>query len=483
MRQRARDPRRGRVLALDLGTSSVRALVTDDQARAQPGVVARRPTTMRLGGDGRAEMNAEQVVAAVADCIDELHAGGHLDAVELVASACFWHSLLGVDAAGDPVTPLLTWADARAAGLAASLRERTDQAGLHARTGAPVHATFWTAKLPWLAHATGTRPRSWLGMAEHMLARLLDEPVVSVSMASGTGLLDIVRLGWDDEALRLAGVGRRALPPLAPRGWTGRLAPALRRRWPALAGARWAPPIGDGAAANLGAGCDEPDKAAVTIGTSAALRVVGGPPDAPLRRELWRYRVDEERVITGAAFSGGGNLYDWAVDVLALPGRSALEAALSEVPPGANGVSVLPFHTGSRAPLDLPGGSGVVAALSLATTPPEILAATLEAVCFQLAGGYEALAAAMPAPPRIIATGGALLASPWWQQVLANVLDRPVALVPVTEASAEGAATLALGGRADPEVGPTVEPQPRGAAAEHAARARHAALAARFGIT
>jgi sugar (pentulose or hexulose) kinase len=141
----------------------------------------------------------------------------------------------------------------------------------------------------------------------------------------------------------------------------------------------------------------------------------------------------------------------------------------------------MPYHAGSRPPLDLAAGSGAITGLSLATTAVEILAATLEAVCYRLAAGYAALAATLPAPPDVVASGGAIVASPWWQQTLADVLGRPVRVVDEPEASARGAALLALGQTTDPATVRVVEPRPDAVEAQQAARALHEDLAARLG--
>lgn len=471
-----------RVLALDLGTSSVRALVTDGQARPLPDAAARRRVELRVAADGQGDLDADAIVDAISACIDELHEGGHLGGVGLAAVSCFWHSLLGVDQAGRPVTAVLTWADARATEIAAAQRDRVDAAALHRRTGALPHATYWTAKAPWLLAQSGTAPHRLMGMSEYLTARLLDDGGASVSMASGTGLLDLNDCDWDAEAVTLAGVTAAQVPPVLPRGWAGRLGAAARRRWPDLAGARWTPVLGDGAAANLGAGAADAGRVAVTVGTSAAIRMIGGTADAPLERRLWRYRVDHDRVITGSAYSAGGNLHQWARDTLALSDQQDLDAALAEVPPGGHGVTVLPYHAGSRPPLDLPGGSGVIAGLSLATRPVEILAATLEAVGFSLADGYDALCGMLDTPPAVLATGGGLRASAWLRQTLADVLDRPVRLVREPEASARGAAAASLGIRRDPETDGEVLPRPDGVAARRAARDRQAELARQLGL-
>jgi gluconokinase len=471
-----------RVLALDLGTSSVRALVFDDRGAALPDLLARRPTSLAISDDGKAELDPDEVVAAIGECLDELAGRGELDQVEHVATSCAWHSVIALDAAGRRQTGALTWADTRAAPLVPELRSRGDMDRLQAATGARPHTLYWTVKLPWLARQLSPAPARYLGLAEYVTGALLGDPSASPSMASGTGLLELATAAWDGQALELAGVDERALPAIAPGGWAGRLGPEGARRWPPLAGATWHPATGDGAASNVGAGCVSPDRVAINVGTSAAIRAVEpAEAAAPLRRELWRYLVDDGQVVSGAAFSGAGNLYAWLRQVTTLPAEGSVEKELAAVPPGSRGVVVMPYHAGSRPPLDLAAGSGAITGISLATTAVEILSATLEAVCYRLAAGYEALAAMLPAEPEVVASGGAIVASPWWQQTLADVLGRPVRLVDEPEASARGAALLALGQTTEPATVRVVEPRPDAVDAQRAARALHEDLAARLG--
>jgi gluconokinase len=471
-----------RVLALDLGTSSVRALVFDDRGAALPDMLARRPTSLDISDEGKAELDPDEVVAAIGECLDELAGRGMLDQVEHVATSCAWHSVIAMDDAGRRQTGALTWADTRAARLVPELRSRGDMDRLQAETGARPHTLYWTVKLPWLARQLSPAPARYLGLAEYVTGALLGDPSASPSMASGTGLLELASATWDAKALELAGVDERALPAIAPAGWAGRLGPEGARRWPSLAGATWHPATGDGAASNVGAGCVSPDRVAINVGTSAAIRAVEpAEAAAALHRELWRYLVDDGHVVSGAAFSGAGNLYAWLRQVTTLPAEGSVEAELAAVPPGSRGVVVMPYHAGSRPPLDLAAGSGAITGISLATTAVEILSATLEAVCYRLTAGYEALAAMLSAEPEVVASGGAIVASPWWQQTLADVLGRPVRLVDEPEASARGAALLALGQTTDPATVRVVEPRPDAVDAQRAARALHEDLAARLG--
>ena len=195
------------VLALDLGTSSVRALLFSGDGEPVPGLLARRATHLEIDDEGRAELDPDGMVAALGDCIDELVSrGGGLRGVTDVAMSCAWHSVIAVDAARQPLTGALTWADTRAAGLVGELRGRTDPGRLQAITGALPHTTYWTVKIPWLARTVEPAPSGYLGLAEYVTGALLGDARASISQASGTGLLDLDSMRWLDEALELAGV-------------------------------------------------------------------------------------------------------------------------------------------------------------------------------------------------------------------------------------------------------------------------------------
>src|SRR5581483_4700833 len=194
-----------------------------------------------------------------------------------------------------PLTPVITWADTRSAPDALALRRRLDQRALHARTGAPLHPAFFPAKLRWLARThpeVRARAVTWCGFGEHLLAVLTGTLRSSLSMASGTGLLDQSRGAWDAGALEAAGIAPDTLPPIDDtplRGLRGRWA----ARWPALAQVPWLPARGDGACSNVGSDCWGPDRVALNVGTSAALRVVLPAAAASATATpwgLWRHR-------------------------------------------------------------------------------------------------------------------------------------------------------------------------------------------------
>jgi gluconokinase len=434
------------VIALDVGTSSARATLYDRHGRAVDGrfhQVAYAPATTR---DGGVEHDPARLLAAAAACLDAVVRAARHDDVQAVGVTAFWHGLLGFDAAHHPATPLFMWADSRSTRDASLLHDALDEAALHARTGCHLHASYWPAKLRWLARerpAETRRIARWGSIGEHLELALFGEAATSVSMASGTGLFDQTALAWDAEALAAAGIDAGALFPiaLAAQGRRGLRAP-WATRWPALRSVPWFPAIGDGAASNVGSDCTDPGRIALNLGTSAALRVVSDVTAPP--RGLWRYRIDAHRSLLGGATSEGGNVFAWCRQVLQLPDDEAVERALAERLPGSHGLTVLPFLAGERAPGWRPGRRGVIAGLTLDTTAVDIAQAALESVALRLGLVYALLAPQAARDHIVVASGGAIARSRAWLQTLADALGRPLHASPEREATSRGAALLAL---------------------------------------
>ncbi|HEU5108957.1 MAG TPA: FGGY-family carbohydrate kinase, partial [Micromonosporaceae bacterium] len=211
----------------------------------------------------------------------------------------------------------------------------------------------------------------------------------------------------------------------------------------------WAAPVGDGAASNVGSGAADPGRVAVTVGTSAAVRLVQpAPPGAalpPLPDHLWRYRVDHDRIVTGAAYSNGGNLYAWAQRELRLPDGAALEEALGRVPADAR-VWADPRLGGDRPPGTAPAGSGLLGGIDFTTTAVDMLAALLGAVADQVAKDVTALESTVDNHVMVMLGGGAVAASSWWRRRFRIALiPRPVQDVAQPEVGATGAAMIATG--------------------------------------
>jgi len=435
------------VIALDLGTSSARATLYDARGRAVDGRFHQVPYEPATTPEGGVEHDPAQLLEAAAGCLDVVVRAARHDHVQAVAVTSFWHGLMGFDSGHQPLTPLFMWADSRSARDAEVLRDALDEDALHARTGCHLHASYWPAKLRWLARerpAEAGRVTRWGSIGEHLELTFFGEAATSLSMASGTGLFDQDALRWDAEALAAAGIEVEQLFPLADRtaGRRGLRAP-WATRWPALRGVPWFPAVGDGAASNIGSDCTDRGRVALNVGTSAALRIVCETAVAP-PRGLWRYRIDGRRALLGGATSEGGNVYAWCREVLRLPDDDAVERWLGERTPDTHGLTVLPFLAGERAPGWRGDRRATITGLSLHTTALDVMHAALEAVALRLALVYELLAPHAAPDHQIVVSGGAINRSRAWTQMLADALGRPVHAWPEHEATSRGAALLAL---------------------------------------
>jgi gluconokinase len=359
---------------------------------------------------------------------------------------------------------------------------------------------------------------------EYLFQRLFGEPVCSVSMASGTGLFEQERMDWDDEVLAAVGVRREQLSPLAeghePRaGLVGEWA----QRLPVWRDVPWFPALGDGACSNVGCGCVTPDRVALMVGTSGAMRVLrrncelriancelqipAGPGSMGVSEQekpliphpssliphpsslippwgIWRYCVDRHRFLFGGALSNGGNLLAWLYDTLRLGPPEEVERELAAMEPDVHGLTILPFLAGERSPGWATNAVGSVVGLRWHTRPIDIFRAGLEAVACRFALLHELLGLVLPEEHQLFATGGALLRSPAWLQIMADALGRPVVVTEELEASGRGAALLALealGALPDlasvpVALGPTYHPNPARHARYRAAVARQREL-------
>ena len=435
------------LLSIDVGTSGVRAALFDERGTEVPGAQVRSRRSSAVSD--LAELDPDSLVDEVVKTVDELLTYHFHSAVqiEFIAISAFWHSLIGIDAAGIHTTPVLTWADTRAAGFANQLRLDFDESEIHARTGCRFHASYWPAKLRWLRNEQPERfrhTRCWLGFAEHLCLRLFGENSISVSMASATGLFNQRECDWDWDFVEQLGISPDTLPEIKPQ-IVARLSDDFALRWPALAEARLVSVVGDGAANNIGAGCNTKDRIALMVGTSGAMRVVfAGEPPEDLAPALWSYRACRRRVVVGGALSDGGGLVQWINESLNFTDdREALQQAIAALEPDNHGLTILPFWSGERSTGWLAEARGGIFGLKQQTTPVEIARAVLESIAYRFAVIARALDAIAP-NATIAASGNALRSSPAWLQIIADVLGRPLLLGGTAEASSRGVALLAL---------------------------------------
>ncbi len=428
------------VVALDIGTSSVRAIAFDAQGR-KVGQEAQIPYSQTTLSDGGVEIGADFLLDLLGQCLDQL-LPNLKQPVGAVAISCFWHSLMAVDNGGAPLTSIVSWADNRAAAWVSALRRVMNEEESHARLGCVFHTSYWPAKLLWLRDARPElfqSPLKWMGFGEYLGLKWCGESRVSLAMASGSGLFDQNKCEWDDEMVSHLPIECDQLPPFGAQ--LPALLPDVAARWPQLKSARWFTAIGDGACSNIGSGCADETRIGLNAGTSGAMRVVlrdfsGAPP-----RGLWRYRVDADRSIVGGALSNAGNVTDWTRRTFRLP--NDWQAQIPTMQPDMHGLTILPFLAGERAPLWNGDARFALAGASLDTPPMTIMRAVLEGAALRFAAIGKLLLELAP-DAEIVFSGGVLEGIPPLQTILCDAIGAPLTGSREHEASARGAALLAL---------------------------------------
>ncbi len=422
------------ILIMDVGSSSVRALIATSENALRTIALAKRDYQF----DTHSTIDASQLRQWVEDCIDEVLQHPAIPRIHAVGMATFVGNLLGVDEDNHPTTPILTYADNRSHESAQVLSAQVDVPAVHARTGCRVHTAYHSAKLHWLNQTMPDvvqKTVCWLDFATYCYRIWFGRDVpCSYSIASWSGLLNRESLIWDDEWLSHLGLSDQYLPILADYNDTqSGLSAPYAYRWSALRDVPFYLAVGDGAGANIGSGGVASDRPVVTVGTTAALRIVTDqPPD--LHPALWSYRVDNYRHLVGGSTNEGGNVFVWAKNTFALS-TDDINHALSKCEPASHGLTVLPLLAGERSPNYHESATGTIHGLTLQTTPIQIIHALLEGVGLRLRLILDAL---NTPSDFILAGGGALYHSEAWSQILADCLDRPLYLISEREVTALG---------------------------------------------
>ncbi len=426
------------LLGLDLGTGSCKVLLLNLQGRVvaeaqqEYGVQAPRP--------GWAESDPqdwwEAVVSATRAAVGDQ--GPQVLALGLSGQM---HGVVLTQADGIPLRPAVLWADGRSEEALAAYYRLPEAA--RRRLANPLTVGMAGPSLLWLkehepanyrAARWALQPKDWLRL--RLTGQVLSEP----SDASGTLLYDLEADTWALDITEALGLRPDLLPPLVPSGrLAGHLTAAAAEALGLPAGLPVAAGAADTAAALLGSRL-EVGEVQLTVGTGAQIAQMLEAPvlDPTLRTHLYRAALPG-RWYALAALQNAGLALEWVRSLLGLSWDEAY-AASQGIPPGAEGLTFLPYLTGERTPHLDPQARGVWAGLGRHHHRGHLMRAALEGLAFSLREGLEALEVP-PSTPLRLAGGGT--AEPFWQQMLADVLNRPLVVTPVRSASALGAALLA----------------------------------------
>lgn len=435
------------IIGLDVGTTATKAVAFGLDATWQYAAMREYPllTPERDWQVQDPQVIVEALTAALTECVAAV---GSATVIALSVSTGM-HGLIGLDAAHRPLTPLLTWADARSRDQAAILRASGAAAIIYKLSGVPVHPMTPLTKIMWFnAHepALASTVRFWVGLKDFVLRRLTGTLATELSSASATALLDRRRRTWSATAIDLAGISAEQLPAILPTTSALPLDAELAARAGLTAGLPVIVGAGDGPLGNLGTGAMSPGIVGLSLGTSGAARMVVPEPVLDPDGHLFCYALTEDHWVVGGAVSNGGSVVRWAGGVFGGGPEPASDAGLlalaQEVPAGSDGLLMLPYLLPERAPLWDPDLTGAYLGIRYWHTRGHFVRAAVEGVALQLSVIVDRLDRIEPVRC-VHATGGALR-STLWRSVLAGAINRPVRVTSGPEGTALGAAGLGL---------------------------------------
>lgn len=372
------------------------------------------------------------------------------------------HSLLAVDQAGHPVSQLITWADGRAQPYAEKLKQSAAGKYIYQHGGTPMHAMAPVCKLAWLRDQRPDifkRAVTFAGIKDYLLHHCFGKWVIDHSLASATGLFDLEQRAWMPEALAYAKIKAENLPNPVP---VRTLLTGMRKETAEFLDLSpdipWIIGASDGCLANLGAGVLGGQEAVLTIGTSGAIRMtITGPGYDPEER-LFCYILDDAHYVIGGPTNNGGVVWEWFCEQF-YPDQSMDEVfqQIAQISPGAEGLLFLPYLYGERAPVWDAFAKGHFWGIEPHHSRAHFGRAVLEGVCLNLYQIMQALEDIAGEITRIHANGG-FTQSPVWIQLLADITGKEIVTGHNPNASAWGAAIMAMQAIGHPvPTGPTAK--------------------------
>jgi xylulokinase len=438
------NPRDPLIVALDIGTGSVRAHLMDPKGEILK--TAGRPVRVAVGTDGRAEVDPDKIWGSLCQCVPEILAGTPPSRIAAVGLA----SALGylfLDGKGTPLTPALLWMDRRAPAEAATLASRIDEGRLYEITGRRLDPEIFLAKLLWIRRHQPeifSRASCFLGIKDDVIRRLTGSIGSDPTHASYTMLYDVSRRRWSDELLGLTEIPPRLLPELRR---ADQVAGRVTREGSAATGLLQGTPVvtgaSDGTVGCLAAGIAESGTVVNVTGTSDVLMTaVPHPLMDPQRRTLLNpHPVSDWWMVGGVMGTTGGALKWFAENFcpdLSGPDRYAvLDREAGEAGIGAHGLMALTGLSGERAPLWNPAAQGVFFGLDLSHSRGDLARAILESVALSVREMAEVMKQIGAQVTKLQVVGGGA-GSDLWNQIRADATGLPVARPKLTEGTATG---------------------------------------------
>ena len=445
------------LLGIDIGTTGVKGVLIDESGVISATATLEYPlySPRPLWSEQNPDDWWKQTVKCIRDLLEKSSIDGSM--IYGVGLSGQMHSLVVLDSDLEVLRPAILWNDQRTGPQCKQITAQIGFEQLLELTANPVLPGFTLPKILWLfenEHDVYMKIAHFLLPKDYIRFRLTGELSTEVSDASGTSLFDVKKRGWSDEIFKILGIPRNWAPQcFESQIVTGNITPqaasitGLSQGTPVVGGA------GDQAAQAIGTGLYQEGQACVTIGTSG---VVFAPTKKPLIDPMGRlhsfcHAVPGTWHVMGVMLSAGGSL-KWFKENMAKGEISGLQKGVDEYeylmkegaksPPGSQGLLFLPYLSGERTPHGDPLAKGAFVGLTLRHKMPHLIRAVIEGVSFGLKDCMELIKEQKIDPDQIIVSGGGSR-SALWRQILADIFEKNIATVNLSQGAALGAALLA----------------------------------------
>lgn len=442
-------------IGVDVGTTGVRAIAYQKDGLSLCSADEFYP--LETPYPDWAEQNPEIIYKAIEKVVREvantlIYKGKNVSGI---AISTVMHSFAPANENRELLSNMITWADSRSVGIVNELKK--DEAlvkGFYERTCCPTHSCYPFLKILWVRKNypdVFAKMRYIYSLKDYIFEKMTGEWVVDKSSASASGLYNAHKMDWDEEILNYAGITREQLPPVVSTTYQSKLTDSAAQRLNLLENLPVVIGATDGVLVNVGIGAIEDGQLSATIGTSGAIRMLTKTPKVDSLGRTWCYNLTDDMWVAGGAINNGGIIMRWLRDKVCHYSNHRLEdididpydlmtLKASKIPAGAEGLLLLPFFTGERAPYWNSELRGMFFGLSLNHSRSHMIRAGMEGICFSLNCVLSALKDF--GQVKDIRVSGSFTKSPLWLQIMADIFGEHITLPQNSEGAAFGAAVL-----------------------------------------
>mgnify|MGYP002860664823 CR=1 FL=1 len=432
-------------IGIDLGTSAVKLLLTDETGAILASAQADYP--LHFPGPGWSEQDPADWWDQTAACLKKLIQQTDPKQIAGISVGGQMHGLVILDRNDRVIRPAILWNDNRTAVQTDWLNREIGKENLLKYTANIAFAGFTAPKLLWLR---AEEPENFSAIEKIMLPkdyltfRLTGVHCTDYSDASGTLLLDVKRRRWSQEMLGICGIEERQMPALfesyEP---VGTLRAEIAEAFGLPAHVKVAAGAGDNAAAAIGTGTVGEMQCNISVGTSGTVFLTAKNCMVDPNGALHSFaHADGNFHLMGCMLSAAACNRWWMENILGTSDYDKAQKRISTERLGTNPVIFLPYLMGERSPHNDPYARGCFVGMSMDTTREDMMLAVLEGVAFGLRDNVEAAKALGVTPLSSRVCGGGAK-SELWRKILANVLAMPLERVETEEGPAYGASILA----------------------------------------